>query len=306
MKPILEPMARPAMITPSITEWGSCSKMRRSLQVPGSLSSPLTSTYFGFADCLGTNDHFIPVGKPAPPRPRRFEAFISAMMPSAPSSIALRADLYPSSSRYLSMSVAPLPKRYEITLTSSGWETRYAMAFSGCLDGQFAAGPIVGEDFVHRVRGQVFVKVVVDLNGGSPAAGSNALYFFQRKKLVRRGFFVANAQLLLAVCQQLIAATQHATDIGAYLYMILAQRLGMEQGVVAENVMHIELRDPNAGGHFADHGIREITDLVLGIEEHGNERGSTQRVKRHHAIKARGQGGTKNGLDLGAHSFILR
>jgi len=25
--------------------------------------------------------------------------------------------------------------------------------FSGCLDRQFAAGPIVGEDFIHRVRG---------------------------------------------------------------------------------------------------------------------------------------------------------
>ena len=45
--------------------------MRRSLQVPGSLSSPLHRTYLGFADCLGTNDHFIPVEKPAPPRPRK-------------------------------------------------------------------------------------------------------------------------------------------------------------------------------------------------------------------------------------------
>src|ERR1700735_3995175 len=113
MKPILEPMANPAMITPSITEWGSYSKIRRSLQVPGSLSSPLTRTYFGLGAVLGTKDHLSPVGKPAPPRPRRPEAFISLMMPSAPRAMALRAEVYPSSSTYLLMEVAPLPKREE-------------------------------------------------------------------------------------------------------------------------------------------------------------------------------------------------
>ena len=35
------PTAKPPIITPSITACGSCSKIRRSLQVPGSLSSPL-------------------------------------------------------------------------------------------------------------------------------------------------------------------------------------------------------------------------------------------------------------------------
>src|SRR5471030_3013930 len=69
--------ARPAIIVPSITECGSCSKIRRSLQVPGSLSSPLQRMYFGFADCLGTNDHLRPVLKPAPPRPRRPEFLTS-------------------------------------------------------------------------------------------------------------------------------------------------------------------------------------------------------------------------------------
>ena len=67
--------------------------MRWSLQVPGSLSSPLTRTYFGLVACLGTKDHFMPVGKPAPPRPRRFEAFISLMIHSGPCAMALRSGL---------------------------------------------------------------------------------------------------------------------------------------------------------------------------------------------------------------------
>src|SRR5438309_9237655 len=41
-----------------------------------------SSDLLGFADSLGTNDHFIPVGKPAPPRPRRLEIFTSLMMAS--------------------------------------------------------------------------------------------------------------------------------------------------------------------------------------------------------------------------------
>src|ERR671918_512428 len=57
------------MIEPSTSWWGSCSSSSRSWNVPGSLSSPLTTRYF----CMGpwgTKLHFRPVAKPAPPRPR--------------------------------------------------------------------------------------------------------------------------------------------------------------------------------------------------------------------------------------------
>src|SRR5271170_6118017 len=82
MYPLSAPTARPPITTPSITACGSCSKISRSLHVPGSLSSPLQRTYFGLADCLGTNDHFIPVENPAPPRPRSPEFFTSLIMAS--------------------------------------------------------------------------------------------------------------------------------------------------------------------------------------------------------------------------------
>ena len=59
--------------------------MSRSLQVPGSNSSALITRKDGRpSDTFGMNDHFIPVGNPAPPRPRRPDAFISSMIASRP------------------------------------------------------------------------------------------------------------------------------------------------------------------------------------------------------------------------------
>src|SRR5437899_1173637 len=44
--------------------------MKRSLIVPGSLSSALQMTYFTRSGCFRTRSHFMLVGKPAPPMPK--------------------------------------------------------------------------------------------------------------------------------------------------------------------------------------------------------------------------------------------
>ena len=49
----------------------------RSLNVPGSDSSALTARITGCSGSFGRNDHLSPVGKPAPPRPRRSESLTS-------------------------------------------------------------------------------------------------------------------------------------------------------------------------------------------------------------------------------------
>ena len=40
-----------------------------SMNAPGSPSSPLHTTYLSVTGCFATSAHFLPVGKPAPPRP---------------------------------------------------------------------------------------------------------------------------------------------------------------------------------------------------------------------------------------------
>ena len=58
---------------------GSPSRTLRSMNAPGSPSSALQRTYLRSPLALAVNCHFRPVGKPAPPRPRRPEFFTSSM-----------------------------------------------------------------------------------------------------------------------------------------------------------------------------------------------------------------------------------
>ena len=67
------------MAMASITLCGSPSRTLRSMNAPGSPSSALHSTYFTSPFALRVNSHFMPVEKPAPPRPRRPDFFTSSI-----------------------------------------------------------------------------------------------------------------------------------------------------------------------------------------------------------------------------------
>ena len=81
----LASIACAAISAPSITAYGLSRMIVRSLNVPGSPSAALTTTDVrsnGEANDLIVR-HFSPVGKPAPPRPRRPDAANSPMIVSA-------------------------------------------------------------------------------------------------------------------------------------------------------------------------------------------------------------------------------
>jgi hypothetical protein len=75
----LTPIAYAAIAIPSMTMCGLNIRRSRSLQVPGSPSSELQTRYFAPGNWRGMKLHLSPVGKPAPPRPRRPDALTSAI-----------------------------------------------------------------------------------------------------------------------------------------------------------------------------------------------------------------------------------
>src|SRR3954468_12995890 len=171
---------------------------------------------------------------------------------------------------YLSMSAAPWPQRREMTLTSSGWETS-----SGILIARFL--PVFFEHGVHLLVCQVVVEVIVHLHGGSPAACADALDFFEGKDTVWCCLAIANAEAIFAVLKHLVAAAQHAGDVGADLHVELAVRSGMQQGVVADDVAHVEFGNLDAAGDLGDHCVVDCAGFILRIEQHGNEGGAPRR-----------------------------
>src|SRR5512134_2994870 len=61
------------MSMPSITAWGLPSTTDRSMNAPGSPSSALQIRYLAGPGALIAMSHFVPVGNPAPPRPRSLD-----------------------------------------------------------------------------------------------------------------------------------------------------------------------------------------------------------------------------------------
>src|SRR5690349_15194911 len=168
---------------PSINWCGSFSMRTRSLQVPGSLSSPLTTMYFGLGDVRGTKLHFIPVGNPAPPRPRRFEVLTSSMISSGCMREAFTKAWYPSSARYVAIEAeCGFPNRPERMRVSSGLGSLYNL-----LQTIY--------QLIQLLRRDLLLELVIPLHPRRPRARADAFHFLQRDLPVRRHLFLPDTEL---------------------------------------------------------------------------------------------------------------
>ena len=81
------PTVSAAISAPSRTRYGLRDNNSRSLKLPGSPSAPLTTTVAASVGeaFAATVRHFVPVGNPAPPRPRSPEASSSSIVAAGPS-----------------------------------------------------------------------------------------------------------------------------------------------------------------------------------------------------------------------------
>src|SRR5680860_426924 len=148
----------------------------RSLNVPGSDSSALQSRKWGLPEFIGMNDHFTPVGNPAPPRPRRPE-FLTTLMTSArePPS-ALRSARYPPrSSQPLSVRAPGSPKYFDRTRVSLGCLYGYAM-LGYALNSKFTITSRQRSQNLRNVFGlDVLIVLFIDLDDSREAACAEAL-----------------------------------------------------------------------------------------------------------------------------------
>ena len=89
------------------------------------------------------------------------------------------------------------------------------------------------------------------------------------------------------------AAPQHATDIGAHLHVELARRLEAQHRVVARHVAHFKRRNRSRSAISCNHRIGQIPNLILRIQQHGNQRRAlqpdTSPPARRSAPRARGE-----------------
>ena len=266
------------MITPSMIWCGSPSTSMWSLNVEGSPSSPLTARYRGNTS-FGRNDHFCPVPKPAPPRPRRPEVCTSVMMSSGVMASA-----------FFKPSYAPLASAASIVNESSGRSRRNlvmmrvscaAMSFScsspmarsSCAGSAARSLSLTDSRAGDRARhplaclvlvdqrlgvgtGDRSVELVVDLEDGREVARGDALHLFD-------GDVGVGGVAPLQVVEEIGAAVDQAAHVGAHRHQQLPHRRPLEHRVEGARPEHDRGREVEEVGDLLDRVGRDVTLLVL-------------------------------------------
>src|ERR671910_1618586 len=238
MKTRSEPIACAVIRQPSINRNGTVNMISRSLKVPGSDSSALTTRYVGLPVSFARKLALRPVGQNAPPRPRRPESRISWTTAAGSSCRARSSGAKPPASRYAAS-------------VSSGCSSPPCRT-TNCSDATVGLSSQFRDDRRHVGRRQPLAIAVVDRHDGAPAAPAGALDRPQRHLTVLRRLAGVDPEVVLERLEHLLRAHERARDVGADLDEMPADGL---------QVVHVvERRDRHAVGGRLLERLRDLTE----------------------------------------------
>src|SRR5919201_5029479 len=194
MKTCCDPIAWAVIRQPSSSRCGTRCMISRSLKVPGSDSSALTTRYVGLPVPLARKLAFRPIGNPAPPRPRMFAARSSSTIFCGSVLRAFASILYPPALRYAASFVR---SRFSAPANSSG--------LTGIAH--------LGDDPGHVLWPHRLAIAMVDRDDGRPAAAARALHRAQRDRTIVGRLPGPDAELGLERVQYLLRPDERARDV---------------------------------------------------------------------------------------------
>src|SRR5918996_3496075 len=266
MKTFLDSIPCAVIRQPSSSRCGARSMISRSLNDPGSDSSAFTTRYVGRPVPLARKLAFLPIGKPAPPRPRRFEAISSSTICCGSSPRAFASVSYPPPARY----------------SESCFRSRSsAPARTICLTGTAQ----LLDDSGDVVRSHGLAVAVVDDDHRRPAAAPRALDRPQRDLAALGRLPRRDVELALERLEHLLGPDERAGDVRADLDEVPADRLQMEHVVEGRDRLAVRGREPERVSDL-DEGLgRQPAAVPLLREPQGGQRRRPRvRVARCHLL----------------------
>ena len=125
------------------------------------------------------------------------------------------------------------------------------------------AGAEVVEQGVDVVVGDLVEVAVVHLQAGRLGAGRDALDVLEGEGAVGGGAAGLDAEAVLEVVEQLLAADEHAGDVGAHVDEVVADGLALEHLVERAGAEHLGRRDADQLGDVLHGVVGDVAVLLL-------------------------------------------